>query len=171
MPSSIIENWCSAALVWCKHVLKCWVSVLPHLCCCMFLQDYPQRQWLFPLPSHGGDSEWNHVGVWRKHTQWHVHEPRSQVFLLGLLGLQFGSVRTQTHVNFQPQPCWLCFAVYFMGVKADIWVKCKYFFLLLDQTKENVIIKLLFLFYSGITCSLMFFKTWWRNEQITAAGF
>lgn len=65
-----------------------------HVCC--MLQDHPERQRLLPLPPHGGHSERRHAGVWRKHAQRHVHEPRRQVLLLGLLGLQFGSVNTHT---------------------------------------------------------------------------
>lgn len=65
-----------------------WLILLP----CVAVQDHPERRWLLPLPSHGGDSEWDHAGVWREHTQRHIHEPRCQVLLIRLLGLQFGSV-------------------------------------------------------------------------------
>lgn len=35
----------------------------------LFLKDYSERQPLFPLLAHSCDSEWDHAGVWRKHSQ------------------------------------------------------------------------------------------------------
>lgn len=53
----------------------------------LFLKDYSQRQPIFPLLAHSCDSEWDHAGVWRKHSQRHLHEPRSQVLFFGFHGL------------------------------------------------------------------------------------
>lgn len=62
----------------------------------VFVQDRPERQWLLPIPPHSCDSEWNDAGVWRKHTQRHIHEPRCQVLLRRLPSLQSGSVTRTT---------------------------------------------------------------------------
>jgi len=69
---------------------------------CVSVQDHSERQWLLPLSSYSGDSEWDDAGVWRKHAQRHIHESRRQVLLLWLLGLQLGSVtHTCTQVLLQ----------------------------------------------------------------------
>ena len=65
-----------------------------HCCVYFFVQDHSEGQWLFPLPPHSSGCEWDHVGVWRKHTQRHICQPRGQVLLLRLHGLWHGSVPT-----------------------------------------------------------------------------
>ncbi len=93
------ENWfkqteviTTVSLFECSSCVKCGCT------CWLFVQDNPERQRLLPLPPHGGHSERDDAGVWRKHTQWYVYEPRRQVLLLRLPGLQSGSV-THTHTH------------------------------------------------------------------------
>lgn len=68
---------------------------------CVSVQDHPQRQRLLPLPPHGRDRERDDAGVRRKHAQRHVHEPRRQVLLLRLPGVQSWSVHTHTLTHTQ----------------------------------------------------------------------